>query len=243
MHKIFYSITLLSLSCYAISQKTDLPWIQAQHGDELAFVAPFLPKNPTILEAGVYDGSDTCRMKQKWPDATIHGFEPLPENFIRASQNTQNLNKVNLYPKALFNKIGTITFYASQKMSGASSLLKDNLDYIEIPRDIHHDGVNYQDKAITIECTTIDAWAEQAQVKKIDYIWLDAEGAELYILSNSKTILPTIQAISTEVNFKEFRKGMTLFSDLYEFLVTQGFQLKYIWGRSDWQATAVFVRA
>lgn len=234
---------ILSIHCWAQYDVNSLPWIKAQDGDELKFVSPLLPENPTILEAGVCDGSDTYQMKKKWPQATIYGFEALPDHFRRAREKTKHLSGITLYPCALFDRIGTLTFYASQKIPGASSLLRDNLDNIEIPKDIHYDGVNYLDLPITVSCTTVDAWAAQANVKKIDYIWLDTEGAELYILRNAQTILSTVKVISTEVNFKEFRKGMTLFPDLYEFLTQQGFELKYIWGRKDWQAVAIFVRS
>lgn len=242
MHKNFYAITLVSLSCYAAYDVTTLPWIQAQDGDELKFVAPFLPDNPVILEAGVCDANDTCRMKERWPHATHYGFEALPKHFELSQKNASHLKNVHLYPYALFDKVGTLTFYSSKKVPGASSLLEDNLNNIEFPKDVTYDGINYQDEAITVQCTTIDEWAQQSHVKKIDFIWLDTEGAELYILRCSKTILSTVKVIVIEANFKEFRQGMTLFPDLYEFLTTQGFELKYIWGRSDWQGVAIFVK-
>jgi len=41
-------------------------------------VAPYLPANPVIIEAGAFNGSDTIKLAKKWPQATIHAFEPVP---------------------------------------------------------------------------------------------------------------------------------------------------------------------
>ena len=243
MKKLLLLLTVSTLSYCATYNVKDLPWIQANDHEAIEYAAPFLPDNPIILEAGVCDAEDTCRMKTRWPKAKIYGFEPLPQHYNLSKKNSAHLHEVTIYKKALSDKVGTLTFYESRKVPGASSLLQDNFDKIEIPKDIGHDGVNYLDTPISVECTTVDQWVKEAAIKKIDYVWLDTEGAELTILRHAKTILPTIRVISIEANFKEFRKGMTLFPDLYEFLTQQGFTLKYIWGRPDWQATAVFVNS
>lgn len=237
-------LLLGNLYLVSITSKFDinsLPWIKAHESDAINFAAPFLPENPAILEAGVCDAHDTLAMKRRWPNAVIYGFEPVPKNYKLSKKNITGTKDVNLYQLALSDKIGTAVFYESIKNSGASSLLKDNLDNIEIPNDIGHDGINYQDKSISVDCITIDAWSEKMGIKSIDYIWLDTEGSELPILKNSRRILSTVKVLSLEANFKEFRKGMTQFYDLYDFLISEGFVLKYIWGRTDWQATAIFI--
>ena len=221
----------------------DLPWISGSDDDTLKYVSPFLPNNPVILEAGVFDGHDTVSMAKRWPEATIHGFEPNPDLYPIAKRKVQRLSNITLYPLALFDRVGTLTFYKSTRIAGASSLLADNLDHIDIPQEVKHNGQNYRDTAITVDCTTIDHWSEEAGINQIDYIWLDTEGAELYILQNAKRILSTVRVISIEANFREFRVGMTQFPELYDFLTENGFKIKYIWGRPNWQGVAVFVNA
>ncbi len=243
MKKIVFSLTIFTMLSSTAYNVDELPWIQEDDSNAALYAIPFLPVNPIILEAGVCDAEDTLRMKKLWPNATIYGFEPLPQHYTLSQKNTEHIQGFTLYPCALFDKIGTLTFYESKKIPGASSLLKDNFDHITIPNDINYDGVNYKDTPITVQCTTIDQWAHANNITKVDYVWLDTEGAELPILRHAPTILATVKVISIEANFKEFRKGMTLFQDLYEFLTQQGFVLKHIWGRPDWQGVAVFVNA
>ncbi len=73
-------------------------------------------------------------------------------------------------------------------------------------------------------------------------MWLDAEGAELNILIGADHILNTVKVISLEENFVEQRKGMVMFEDLYNYLISKKFILKEIWGNPTFQATAFFTR-
>ena len=54
----------------------------------LECVKPFLPENPTILEAGAYEGEDTIRFKKFWPNSVVHTFEPVPEAYCKLMQKT-----------------------------------------------------------------------------------------------------------------------------------------------------------
>ncbi len=218
-----------------------LPWINGNDDDAMYYALPFLPKNPTIIEAGVCGGEDTRKFKKEWPNSIIYGFEAHPEHFALAKKSLENLDGVFLYPKALFDRTGHITFYCSKLASGASSILSDNKNNVENIFNDPPELRSYLDEPITVACTTIDDWAKESNVTNVDYIWLDTEGAELYILENAKTILSTVKVISTEINFQEFRNGMTFFDELYDFLTENGFVLKCIWGNPRWQAVAMFV--
>lgn len=68
------------------------------------------------------------------------------------------------------------------------------------------------------------------------------EGAEYYVLSSATKILSSVKVILTEINFREFRQGSTQYSLLKEYLESQGFELKKIWGSPTWQATGLFIK-
>lgn len=238
-------LLLMLIGAHAFARAPDmknLPWINAKDERAIFYARPFLPKKPVIIEAGVADATDTLRMKALWKRAKIYGFEPHPVHYAIAKERLSIYRDVTLRHAALFDHVGQIVFYMSGKNSGASSVLEDNFDQVEKPEDLKNDTENYRDEPIAVECTTLDAWSAENGHPHVDYIWLDCEGAELPILQNGISVLEHVKVISTEVNFKEFRKGMTQFEDLYDFLTESGFELKYIWGRSDWQAVAVFVK-
>jgi hypothetical protein len=121
---------------------------------------------------------------------------------------------------------------------------------IDVPQDVL-DSVNmkkedmhgYDDIESGCYCISInDYLAELTEYKRpIDFMWLDAEGAELKILQGASKILDKVKVISCELNFQQFRKGAVMFDELYEFIVTNNFELKYIWGRDNWQGTGIFI--
>ena len=77
---------------------------------------------------------------------------------------------------------------------------------------------NYNDVQMTLPCMTLDDWASFYSVDHIDFMWLDMEGAEYYMLSASPKILQTTKVILSEINFKSFREGHTLYDTLKPFL-------------------------
>jgi len=239
--------TLILFPLFLFSKSLDiesLPWIQEEDSNAAYLAQSFLPDNPVILEAGVCNAEDTLRFKKIWPESLIYGFEAHPLHYQRSCIRLENTRGVKMYKMALFNRTGKTQFFLSKKIPGASSIMKDKLNEVEWPFDSPRPSPEvlcYQDEPIEVDCITLDEWGMNAKVTKLDYIWLDAEGAELHILQSAKTLLPTVSVITTEVNFQEFRKGMTMFEKLYDFLTENGFVLKYIWGNPKWQGVAMFI--
>jgi hypothetical protein len=79
------------------------------------------------------------------------------------------------------------------------------------------------DSVLTVRTTTIDEWAKANQIAKIDFIWLDVQGAELPILKASPRILKTVRVIMAEVEFVELYKGQSLYAEMRPWLEAQGF--------------------
>lgn len=233
MKKLFYIIFFLVSNIYS-HNFDNLPWdSNGFHGLELSIVEGFLPADPIILEAGAHHGEDTVTFIKRWPNAVIYAFEPCPQYYRKLKETTLGYNNIHIFPYGLFSTSGTYTFQASNNWDGASSLFEDN--HLPI-------GLDYDDQQIEVSCKNLDEWAQEHNVTKIDYMWLDMEGAEGYVLKSSPKIMRTVRAISCELNFWEYRKGMTLFQDIYDFLTQEGFVLYKIWGSPLGQATGVFIR-
>lgn len=199
--------------------------------DDLGLVGLFLPENPVILEAGAHYGEDTVRMKYKWPDSTIHAFEPYPVSFSYLESSTQSLPNVFRYPFALFSTSGQYAFYVVASNDGASSLLQ--------PQTYTKEA--YQGPCIVVEAKNLDEWAQENYVDRIDFMWLDMEGAELQTLQSAPKILSTVKVIYTETNFWHCRIGTTQYSVFKKFLDSKGFEEVRHWAGVG-QGNAVFVR-
>lgn len=230
-----------------------LPWIQIEDTEAAYYAMPYLGVAPIILEAGACSGDDTQLFKKIWSYCTIHAFEPHEVHYAELSRRVKimkdnGINNINLYNFALSDTDGEKTFYMSDDVPAASSLLSDNYSNIEIPQTIldsvnlKREDISYRDKPTTVKCMRMSSWARMMNVTKIDYMWLDAEGAELIILQNAGHIIDNVKVINTEVNFLEFRKGTVQFEELYNFLIEKGFTIQYIWGNRIWQGNAIFIK-
>ena len=215
----------------------NLPWWKdGVHGSEIEVVRPFLPEDPVILEAGACSGEDTLLLAKNWPKGTIHAFEPYLPYYESLAKKVSEMPQIHAYPFGLYSVAGEYSFHVSQIWKGAASLLEDN----RLP------GNPYDDVSATIKCKNLDEWAREAQVDHIDYMWLDMEGVELEMLRSAPNIFKTVKAISTEVNFRVFRKGMVQFKEIDSFMEANGMTLYKIWesppNTRNWQATAIYIR-
>jgi len=180
----------------------------------LLFVKQFLPENPVILEAGGHHGEDTNRMKRLWPQATMHVFEPLPSSFEKLVKNTQHLSCVTCYPYALSYYVGKAPFYFNPKNDGASS----------IGAPVFFNEQEFEKDPLEVPCTTLNVWSGENGISKIDFMWLDMEGHELYMLQQATNILDSVKAIYTEFSFVPIRSETGLYVDLKAFLESKGFR-------------------
>ncbi len=198
-----------------LSRRLRVKTLSEIHLDE---VAPYLTGSPVILEAGACDGTDTVKFAQRWPGATIHAFEPVPELFVEGERRTSDLAQVQRYPMALSDRTGSVEFYVvgdpndESSNRGWSSLL--------------HLADNPQDfsRSITIQTTTIADWAHGEGVDRIDFMWLDMQGMELPALKAAGPVLATTRAIHMEVNRKELYEGCALYAEIVSWMNSQGFR-------------------
>jgi FkbM family methyltransferase len=181
-----------------------------------------IPENPIIVEAGAFDGNDSRKMAQRWPQGVIHAFEPVPEIFTRLEKNTQKYSNIIRYPYALSNCHGWQPFYISEKparpgvASQAGSLHK--------PKDRLRVSPLIFPRTISVKTLTLVEWAEQYSVNHIDLLWLDTQGHELTILEAAVPILPQIRFILAEVSFIESYYNQPLYQDVVQWLAKHGYR-------------------
>jgi FkbM family methyltransferase len=188
--------------------------------ESLDLVAPYLPPDAIIVEAGAFTGSDTLKMARHWPAAQIHAFEPVPQLFSLLQEKTSDYKNIKIYPLGLGTYNGTATLYLAEKpnkITQASSLLA--------PQERLHDSPIAFTKTIEIPTITLDTWAAEHQIPRIDLLWLDLQGMELVVLQTSPHILKKIKTIHIEVATSERYKGQPLMQEVHDWLVAHNFEI------------------
>lgn len=218
-----YSILFLIIMCMFRTDCYSIQLLILNNGKTsvLDFVEKYLSKEPVIVEAGAFNGSDSLKMIKKWPKAKLHAFEPVPEIFTLLIKNTKRVKNIYCYPVALSDFSGKTMLYteAPGYCTGSGSLLpaKDH----SVHSNILFSGT------IVVDALTLDDWAKENGIKHIDFMWLDMQGYELNVLRCSEIAL-TAKAIYTEMEFVEAYQGQYLYKDVVEWMEANGFILAAI---------------
>lgn len=213
----------------------------------LFLIKRHVPQNPVILEAGAHMGEDSARMVQLLHPEKLYAFEPVPELFASLKQKTHELAAVECFPYALGEKSGTSKLHVSSgyhelsgrlrvPADGSSSLLRPTGHYELCP----HVEFNAQ---IEVPVTTVDDFARQQNVKRIDFMWLDLQGMELKALQGSESVLTSVSSVYLEASTKELYDGAPTYADVERWMRSKGFVPKYVAIPKDGHGNALFVRA
>ncbi len=130
-----------------------------------------------ILDVGANIGYHALRLALREPNATVHAFEPLPQSYEFLSRNIAAnalADRVRAYAYGLSRQSGSFEFFIAPENGTNASLLN-----VAGREDA---------KRVVGLALTLDDWAANTGSKP-DYIKIDVEGAELWVLEGgAKTI-------------------------------------------------------
>lgn len=171
-------------------------------------------ETPTIIEAGAFDGKDSCNMKKKWPNSTHYAFEPTNQYYDIAKSNTYHLDNYSLFKQALYSKEMQMSIHQPHGKMLSGSKIQSN-----------HDKTGK--KANEIEFFQLDTFVKRNNIKKIDLLFLDTEGTENHVLQGAKETLKIVDVIYIELNFFK-REGWAHFNEINAILNNHNFKLQSI---------------
>lgn len=178
-----------------------------------------LKKNPIIIEAGCCDGTDTIKLAETWPEATIYAFEPIPALFEKALKRLKPYKNVQCIPFALSSKNGLIQMNVSTRngeVFGSSSILepKEHLDM--------HPEIKFENK-LFVAMMTLHLFCFEQGIANVDLLYLDMQGHEMEVLKSP--MLANVKSIYTEVSLIETYKGVPHYSQVRSHLEDNGFHV------------------
>lgn len=184
-----------------------------------ALIRKYLPSKPVIIDCGAHEGHDSLQLARHFPGGVVHAFEPVPELYERLKERKLKKKNIFTYQLALADRTGTLQFYVSEGQSdGSSSLLVPKTHLTDHPLTVFK-------KKISINAVTLDGWARENKISKVDLLWLDMQGFEMQMLQASNEILPTVKVIHTEVSVRDTYEGVVQYQDYRRFLENKGFSV------------------
>jgi 2-O-methyltransferase len=185
------------------------------------YIAEFLPENPIIVEAGAHTGVDTLEMSKLWPQGHIYAFEPIPLIFKSLRENTLKLRNVTCCPIALSDSTGTAKIFVSGGDSDGSSSLLAPKEHL-----IKHPKVTFADET-EVDTETLDHWALERNIDRVDFLWLDMQGYELNMLKAAPIMLESVCVIHAEVFLNHSYEGVPLYTEVRQWIESKGFEVRY----------------
>jgi FkbM family methyltransferase len=194
---------------------------------------PYFSKKDSlvIFEIGSCEGEDTIRLKRNYPNSTIYTFEALPKNvhIIKTNLKRYGLPTDKVFSIALSDKKGSADFYVSSGHPDDLPKAK-NWDYGNkssslLPPKEHKNvlkWVKFKEK-VKVPTERLDSFCKAHGISKIDFIYLDVQGAELMVLQGAGDLIKNIGAIWMEVEAIELYKGQPLKNDVEKFMKKSGF--------------------
>jgi FkbM family methyltransferase len=144
---------------------------------ERSVIDVFKPKlGDVVIDVGTYYGRYTLMASDYVGESgLVIGVEADSKNYSITQKNIKINRKTNvlLFRSAASEDEGTIKLFKT-KYSGTHSIVWNSLTEFE-----------------TVPCTTIDNIIDKLVVKKVDWLKIDVEGAELLVLKGSRKTLVT----------------------------------------------------
>jgi len=198
----------------------------------------------TIFEFGARYAEDTIEFAKEFNHATVYTFECNPNTLFECKERILKYPNIILTEKAVTDNDGTVTFYAIDKENtittwedgnqGASSLFKASGKY-EVEQ--------YCQKECVVEGITLDTFIQEHDIKNIDLLWMDIQGAELKALKGMKEKISIVKLIHIEVEFMEIYTAQPLFQEIKDFLTNNGFIFLGFTSENKYFADAVFINS
>lgn len=146
----------------------------------------------TVIELGAHIGYISLYYsKLAGPSGKLYVFEPGANNlpYTRANLANSKIKNIELIEKAVSDTNGTATFYLENITGQSNSLVKDYRVTKKIQTKAH---LGLQKNAVEVETIRLDDFVKERNIRKIDFIKIDIEGAEYMAITGMTNILDTM---------------------------------------------------
>jgi FkbM family methyltransferase len=173
----------------------------------------------TVLDVGANVGQFAVAAAKLFPSVQVHAFEPVPECAQRLQDNVAGLGNVTVYPFALGDSEGKVTFRVNS-FSPSSSILPLARGHLQAFPEAQ------ETQEIMVKVSTLDRIFANIELQAPILLKLDVQGYEAYTLRGGIETLKRLDYVVLETSFKPMYEGESLFMDIVRIMEGQNFHFE-----------------
>lgn len=186
-----------------------------------------MPDARTIVDVGANVGQSALLFARVWPAARIHAFEPIASTFERLVANVSGCERITPVHTALGARAGTAT--------------------VDLQRGASNNSISYSDAAArvgvveTVSIDTLDRYARDRGLERIDLLKVDCEGYDLEVLRGAEALLSEgrIGFVQAEAGMNPANEKHVPLGEIQSFLEGRGYVLFGLYEqRCEWSGPA-----
>jgi len=179
-----------------------------------------------ILDIGAFNGNTALKYKKLFPLSRIYSFEPFPESFSELVKNTSAYKDIIPINKGLGEHEGVSNFN-SNSFAATNSILNTH----KSGSKVWGNGLLETLETIKVELTTIDSFVNTCDIKNIDILKMDVQGAEYMVIKGAKETLKKgiVKIIYTEIITLPTYEGQLDFDEMINLMKSVGFKLYHFY--------------
>lgn len=154
-------------------------------GDSFVFARRLISTpRPVLFDVGAHHGQTATRLRELFPSAVIHCFEPFPESYALLERSTAADLRLRRHRLCLSNVMGTVMMNCN-----ASSATNSLLDTDDRASETWGAGLLDTGDRIEVPVTTTDTLCSAESIDRIDLLKIDTQGAEYAVLEGASGLL------------------------------------------------------
>jgi len=173
----------------------------------------------TVIDVGANVGQFAKVVRAAMPTTQIYSFEPIPKDFEILKNKFIGDGKFKAINKAVGNTEGTVTFEVND-FSPTSSILPTT----QLQKDFY--PITGEVQKIEVPITTLDQFSSELELKGLILLKIDVQGFEDKVVLGAQSFLTKVAVVYVECSFKEFYQGQPLFNEIYQLMLSNGFEFR-----------------
>ena len=171
-----------------------------------------------IIDVGAYNGNPYIAQAKRNEGVIVYAFEPNPIMFAKLIKLAPN--NYHTFNMVVSEVDGTVDFYNNKNIE-TSSILPFNEDNLsDWPSGHLLKNLNVAE----VSSIRLDTFISNENITEIDFLKIDAQGADLQVLKSCGTMLGIIEQIQVEVCDIQIYENGNQLDETVEYLTSRGFK-------------------